>query len=75
MEAVPAHERPKEAIRATGDALARHLGELVREYPRDDPGATARLRAARYERFRRIGAWRDTALNANGFDSSRIPPP
>ena len=73
VEATPAHERPKEAIRGTGEALARHLRELVREYPSDDPSAVARLRAARYDRFRRIGAWRETVPNTNGFDLSRIP--
>jgi acetyl-CoA carboxylase carboxyl transferase subunit alpha len=74
LESVPAHERPKEAIRTAGNAISRHLRELVREYPRQDPIATARLRAARYDRFRRIGAWRETAPSTNGFDSSYIPP-
>ena len=36
-ESAPAHEQPKEAIRATGEAVARHLRDLVREYPRDGP--------------------------------------
>jgi len=73
VEAVPAHEGPKEAIRATGDALTRHLRELMLEYPHDDPSAIARLRAARYDRFRRIGAWREIVPNENGLDPSRIP--
>ena len=34
-EPVPAHEQPKEAIRATGEAIARHLGELVRAVSRE----------------------------------------
>src|SRR3954462_3974119 len=38
-EPIPANEEPKEAIRAAGDAIARHLGELVRAYPRSDAGA------------------------------------
>ncbi len=74
-ESAPAHERPKEAIRATGDTLARHLRELLHEFPREDPSAIARLRAARYDRFRRIGVWREIAPGANGFDLSRIPGP
>lgn len=73
-ELVPAHKRPKEAIRATGDAIARHLRDLVREFPQHDPGAIARLRAARYDRFRRIGAWRETAPGANGLDVAPVPP-
>jgi acetyl-CoA carboxylase alpha subunit len=60
-ESVPAHERPKDAIRAAGAALRRHLRELVAEYPAAHPDAIERLRAARYERFRRIGAWRETS--------------
>lgn len=56
-ELVPAHERPREAMRATGTAISRHLDDLSREYPREDPGASDRLRRARHERFRRIGVW------------------
>jgi acetyl-CoA carboxylase carboxyl transferase subunit alpha len=73
-EPVPAHEQPKEAIRATGEAIARHLGELVRAYPRSDPGAIERLRAARHDRFRRIGAWREVMPGANGPDVAPLPP-
>jgi acetyl-CoA carboxylase carboxyl transferase subunit alpha len=73
-EPVPAHEQPKEAIRATGEAIARHLGELVRAYPRSDRGAIERLRAARHDRFRRIGAWREVMPGANGPDVAPLPP-
>jgi acetyl-CoA carboxylase carboxyl transferase subunit alpha len=66
-EPLPAHERPAEAIRATGDAIARHLGELMTDYPREDPAAIDRLRAARYERFRRIGVWREGSPAGNGW--------
>ena len=72
-ESAPAHERPKEAIRAAGEAVARHLHELVHEYPRENPNAIIRLRAARYDRFRRIGAWRETTPGANGFDIAPVP--
>jgi len=58
-EPIPAHQSPREAIRAAGNAIERHLSELIREYPRHDAGAKDRLRAARYERFRRIGAWQE----------------
>lgn len=67
-ESVPAHQRPKDAIRSTGAAIARHLRELVAAYPATDPGAIERLRTARYARFRRIGAWRETASGGNGLE-------
>jgi acetyl-CoA carboxylase carboxyl transferase subunit alpha len=73
-EPVPAHEQPKEAIRATGKAIARHLRELVRAYPPGDTGANERLRAARHDRFRRIGAWRESLPGANGQDVAPVPP-
>jgi acetyl-CoA carboxylase carboxyl transferase subunit alpha len=72
-EPVPADEQPKAAIRATGEAIAHHLGELVRAYPRGDPGAIERLRTARHDRFRRIGAWRETMPGANGLDVTPLP--
>lgn len=58
-EAVPAHEEPREVIRETGEALARHLRQLYEQFPRHDPTSVDRLRGARYQRFRRIGAWRE----------------
>lgn len=67
-EHVPAHQGPREAIRATGEAVARHLRELSHDFPRIDPAAVVRLREARYERFRRIGAWRETTGGGMGFD-------
>jgi acetyl-CoA carboxylase carboxyl transferase subunit alpha len=73
-EPVPAHEQPKEAIRATGEALARHLKELVCEFPLGDAAAIERLRAARHNRFRRIGAWRETVPGANRLDAASLPP-
>ncbi|MGH2614779.1 MAG: acetyl-CoA carboxylase carboxyltransferase subunit alpha [Thermomicrobiales bacterium] len=73
-EAAPAHERPKEVIRATGAAIARHLRDLLGAYPRDDPGAVDRLRAARHGRFRRIGAWHEISPGANGLESERVLP-
>ena len=67
-EPVPAHEQP-EAIRATGEAIARHLGELVGAYPRSDPGhrAIAR-RSPRSLPHRRLA--RDRA-RPNGLDVAR----
>lgn len=56
-EIVPAHELPKDAIRATGDAIVRHLRDLELTFPATDPKTQHRLREHRYQRFRRIGAW------------------
>jgi acetyl-CoA carboxylase carboxyl transferase subunit alpha len=61
-EPVPAHESPRATIKAAGDVIARHLAELVATYPPGDAEAAERLRAARYDRFRRIGAWTSGAL-------------
>jgi acetyl-CoA carboxylase carboxyl transferase subunit alpha len=58
-EPAPAHERPREAIRAVGAAIARHLDDLEAMFPAGDPAAAERLRDARYDKFRRIGAWRE----------------
>ena len=66
-ERLPAHERPREAIRATGEAIARHLDELIAAHPADDPGAVDRLREARYRKFRRIGAWREDRLGPDAI--------
>ena len=63
-EAFPAHEEPREVIRATGEALTRHLRQLSEHYPRHDPTSIDRLRRARYQRFRRIGAWRERTPGA-----------
>jgi acetyl-CoA carboxylase carboxyl transferase subunit alpha len=65
-EPIPAHERRAETIRAAGEAIARHLSMLTEGYPRDDPSAVDRLRDARYERFRRIGTWREASPAATG---------
>jgi len=66
-EGVPAHEQPREVIRATGEAMLRHLRELLVEFPREDPEAVPRLRESRYRKFRRIGAWREQVAGFNGL--------
>ncbi len=58
-EPEPAHQRPRDAILATGAAVARHLRELVAAHPPAFPEAVERLREVRYRKFRRIGAWRE----------------
>jgi acetyl-CoA carboxylase carboxyl transferase subunit alpha len=65
-EPLPAHDDSPSVIAAVGEAIARALRELTGQYPADDPAAPSRLREARYERFRRIGAWRENAVGAPG---------
>jgi acetyl-CoA carboxylase carboxyl transferase subunit alpha len=63
-EPAPAHEQPKETIQRAGDAINRHLVELLAEFPLDDEQATDRLVEARYAKFRAIGAWRDQSADS-----------
>ena len=64
-EEVPAHERPRPVIAATGAALRRHLTELVALTTSPDGMET--LLEQRYTKFRRIGAWQETTTpNPNG---------
>jgi acetyl-CoA carboxylase carboxyl transferase subunit alpha len=56
-EAVPANEKPRDAIAAAGEAIRRHLNELL-EQTRRDPSLTSLL-DARYQKFRILGAWRE----------------
>jgi acetyl-CoA carboxylase carboxyl transferase subunit alpha len=65
-EPLPAHDDPRRVLRTAGDAITRHLRELVAAYPADDPASANRLRTARYARFRRIGAWREDASRVVG---------
>jgi len=58
-EPAPAHENARTAIRATGQAISRHLRELIAAFPLHDDEALDRLVAARYTRFRSIGAWQE----------------
>ena len=53
----PAHERARDAMIAVGEAIGRHLRELM--VLADGEGGTQRLLDARYAKFRRIGAWRE----------------
>jgi acetyl-CoA carboxylase carboxyl transferase subunit alpha len=65
-ERLPAHEDPPGVIAAAGQAIIRHLREITDRYPASDPATPSRLREARYERFRRIGAWRENAVGVMG---------
>jgi acetyl-CoA carboxylase carboxyl transferase subunit alpha len=61
-EPVPAHEAPKAAIRATGDAIVHALDEL--DGLLGEPNGIDELLQARHDKFRRIGAWRDAGQPA-----------
>jgi acetyl-CoA carboxylase carboxyl transferase subunit alpha len=61
-EPVPAHEAPRAAIRATGDAIGHALDEL--DGLLGEPNGVDELLQARHDKFRRIGAWRDAGQPA-----------
>jgi acetyl-CoA carboxylase carboxyl transferase subunit alpha len=58
-EPVPAHEAPRDTIRAVGDRIEATLADLEATLADagDGPEAIAALLANRHEKFRRIGAW------------------
>jgi acetyl-CoA carboxylase carboxyl transferase subunit alpha len=58
-EPVPAHEAPRETIKAVGDRIEAHLTELVSTFDCDDPASIEALLDRRYEKFRVIGAWHE----------------
>jgi len=68
-ERVPAHERPREIIAAVGEAISRHLADLQLLMSSPDPhgDGITRLLDARYDKFRRIGAWRETVVQEQGL--------
>ncbi|MCC6792837.1 MAG: acetyl-CoA carboxylase carboxyltransferase subunit alpha [Thermomicrobiales bacterium] len=56
-ETTPAHEQPRAAIKAVGNAISRHLDELTAIA--SVPGGIQVLLDNRYQKFRQIGAWRE----------------
>jgi acetyl-CoA carboxylase carboxyl transferase subunit alpha len=71
-EPVPAHERPRDVIRATGEAVRRHLAELTALV--EEPGGMDQLIAARDAKFRRIGEWIDHQPTRNGRAEDTVKP-
>lgn len=63
-EAAPAHERPRDAILAAGEAIARHLDELLALCAEEH--GLDRLLDRRYDKFRRIGSWREESAEGLG---------
>ncbi|MGI8406120.1 MAG: acetyl-CoA carboxylase carboxyltransferase subunit alpha, partial [Thermomicrobiales bacterium] len=58
-EPVPAHEAPRETIRAVGDRIEAHLTEIATSIEDGSPASIEALLANRHDRFRRIGAWHE----------------
>ena len=63
-EPVPAHEAPREVIAAVGDAIDAALGEVMGSWDVASPADMTAMLEARYEKFRKIGAWRDISEDA-----------
>ncbi len=59
-EPVPAHESPQTTISAAGETLARHFAHLMRLV--DQPSGIDRLMELRYEKYRRMGVWEESAV-------------
>lgn len=72
-EAVPAHEQPGPAIAAVGQALERQLDQLEAASAQGI-GRTAQLREDRYNKFRRIGAWREEIQRDRGLPADLVMP-
>jgi acetyl-CoA carboxylase carboxyl transferase subunit alpha len=58
----PAHEDPHAAIAAVAEAVEQALNELMRVV--DQPSGLDRLMEQRYEKFRRIGEWTESAAGS-----------
>lgn len=56
-EQVPAHESPRATVNQVGDRIEAHLNELLSTWSADDEASTRALLDARYDKFRKIGAW------------------
>lgn len=63
-ESVPAHEAPREVIAAVGDAIERALTEVTSGVDLSTEAGIAAMLDARYEKFRKIGAWREISLSS-----------
>ncbi len=72
-EPVPAHDAPRETITAVGERLATHLGELLVSFDPANESSIERLLAARYNKFRRIGAWHE--LDGSEPETKQPAPP
>jgi acetyl-CoA carboxylase carboxyl transferase subunit alpha len=69
-ERTAAHEKPRDAILAVGEAIGRHLDEL--DALANGEGGIERLLNARYAKFRRIGAWREEIAVATNLPEGAV---
>ncbi len=65
----PAHEAPAQVIQRVGDAVERHLQELLDRWLSEGIHA---LLDARYHKYRRIGAWREDIVSEISGGQTRI---
>ena len=65
-EPVPAHEARREVIASVGEAIGRALDEVLASGDLTADEGVAAMLDARYRKFRKIGAWRDSSLEALG---------
>jgi acetyl-CoA carboxylase carboxyl transferase subunit alpha len=63
-EPTPAHKAPDEVIAATGAHIARALDEVVSRWDLSTKAGVDAMLDARYQKFRGIGAWRESSLDA-----------
>jgi acetyl-CoA carboxylase carboxyl transferase subunit alpha len=68
-EPVPAHEEPDQAIQRVGDTIERHLQELLERWASEGIRA---LLDARYDKYRRIGVWREEAASEISGGQDRL---
>lgn len=61
-EPVPAHEAPRDVIASVGNHIERALNDVLDRWDLSTGDGVAAMLDARYDKFRRIGAWRDASL-------------
>jgi acetyl-CoA carboxylase alpha subunit len=66
-EPVPANEAQHATMVAVGDAIARNLDDLLRTYPLHEPAAIERMLEDRYQKFRKMGVWRENLQRQHGL--------
>ena len=63
-EPVPAHEAPRDVIASVGNSIELALDEVQGSWDLSTGSGVAAMLDARYEKFRKIGAWRDISLSS-----------
>lgn len=65
-EPTPAHEAPREVIASVGDHVEQALADVLDAWDISTDSGVAAMLDARYQKFRKIGAWRDINLEPLG---------